>query len=109
MASVLVASSNPVKISAVQDGFSRIFPDLPLEVLGLDVPSGVADQPVGDGETRRGALNRAREAARQQPGLDFFVGIEGGIEEVPGEPMPRLRLGSGAEQRAGGLRAQRVV
>lgn len=55
-----------------------------ITVQALAVASDVPDQPWGDEETRRGALNRAR-AAQQQTGADFGVGIEGGLLEVAGE------------------------
>jgi hypothetical protein len=59
-----VASTNPVKVGAVQKALVACFPDRAVEVEGRDVPSGVADQPMGDEETRRGAMNRlpARES-----------------------------------------------
>jgi hypothetical protein len=59
-----VASTNPVKVGAVQLALVACFPDRAVEVEGRDVPSGVADQPMGDEETKRGAMNRlpARES-----------------------------------------------
>lgn len=44
----------------------------------VGVPSGVADQPMGDDETVRGARNRARQARVAHPEADFWCGIEGG-------------------------------
>jgi inosine/xanthosine triphosphatase len=45
---------------------------------GKAVASTVPDQPVGDDETIRGALARAR-AALTETGADLGVGIEGGV------------------------------
>jgi inosine/xanthosine triphosphatase len=45
----------------------------------------VSDQPGSDGETLRGALNRAANAAAAAPEADYWAGIEGGIEERDGE------------------------
>lgn len=77
---VLVGSLNPVKIGAAEDAFSRFFDGI--EVQGLDVDSGVGDQPVGD-DTLRGARGRATALAEldARRGLDaaWFVGIEGGL------------------------------
>ena len=75
---VVVGSSNPVKIAAARAVFSRVEPRT--HVVGLEVSSGVASQPWGDEETRRGALNRARAALI--PDADYGVGFEGGVVET---------------------------
>jgi inosine/xanthosine triphosphatase len=79
---VAVASTNPVKVRAVQNGFQTMFPGVPFEVVSLEVPSGVRDQPRSDQETLTGALNRAEGAAAAMPESDYWVGIEGGIQEM---------------------------
>jgi len=80
MKKIIVASTNPVKIKAAQDGFQRMFPGEEFEVAGVSVASGVSDQPMDDQETYQGALNRANNASQASPGADFYVGLEGGIE-----------------------------
>lgn len=75
---VVVASKNPVKLQAVQEGFQSFF-DL-VEVSGVEVESGVSDQPLSDAETLNGARNRAQNAMKQMTGADCWVGVEGGIE-----------------------------
>ncbi len=55
---VCVASTNPVKVGAVQQALAECFPDRAVEVEGCSVPSGVEDQPMSDEETKRGAMNR---------------------------------------------------
>jgi inosine/xanthosine triphosphatase len=79
---VLVGSVNPVKIAAVQDVFEPYFPGA--EVEGVETPSGVPAQPVGE-ETFTGAENRARTllAFSDEQGLEaeFCVGLEGGIAQ----------------------------
>jgi inosine/xanthosine triphosphatase len=79
MKTVIVASKNPVKIAAAQQGFLSMFPGEQFTVEGLSVPSGVSDQPFSNPETLHGALNRARSAREQRPGADYWVGIEGGV------------------------------
>lgn len=76
---VFVASKNPVKREAVRLGFLAYFPEVDLH--GISVESGVSDQPFSDEETYLGATNRAEGARLLQPGADYWVGIEGGIEE----------------------------
>lgn len=75
-----VGSTNEVKIGAVKDIFSSYQRFVGAEVNGVDVPSGVAEQPMSLAETVRGATNRAKAAKGD---ADFGVGIEGGHMEVP--------------------------
>src|SRR5438045_3061707 len=82
--SVVVASKNPVKVRATRDGFARAFVDATVEAEGVDVPSGVADQPMSDRETLRGATNRAENARAAVPGADYWVGLEGGVDGEDG-------------------------
>jgi len=85
MKTIAVASKNPVKIQATLNGFQRMFPLEIFEVEMVSAPSGVSEQPFSDQETLQGALNRARSAAVMTPNADYWVGIEGGIEDYGGE------------------------
>jgi inosine/xanthosine triphosphatase len=78
---VVVGSTNPVKVAAVRAVLERA--GCPARVEALAVASGVADQPVGDAETIRGATQRAR-AALDASGADIAVGLEGGVVEEDG-------------------------
>ena len=84
---ILVASQNPVKAQAVLHGFQRMFQGQEFVVQTISVPSGVSSQPFTDVETLQGAVNRATGAARLLPEADFWVGIEGGIEETEAGEM----------------------
>ncbi len=77
---VVVASLNPVKLGAARSAFETHFPDTGLEFVTAAVDSGVADQPMTDDETRLGARNRAINAWASFPGVDFSVGMEGGLQ-----------------------------
>jgi len=81
MKRIVVGSENPVKIAAVRNGFSRMFAGEVFEVLGVVAPSGVSHQPDSDGEALQGALNRASYAMQAVSEANFWVGIEGGVEE----------------------------
>jgi len=48
---VAVGSKNPVKIACVKEAFEKAFPDIAWEVEGVEVASGVADQPMSDIES----------------------------------------------------------
>lgn len=71
---VAVASSNPVKIRAVELGLASLGP---VEIVARPVPSGVPEQPLGEEQTRLGAANRA--AAAFAGDVDYAIGIEGGV------------------------------
>ena len=81
---VVVASKNPVKINCTQQAFAKVFADFELEVEGVSVPSDVSDQPMTDAETLEGAHNRAENAKAEIPNADYWVGIEGGIDQQSG-------------------------
>ena len=81
---VVVASQNPVKVEATRRGFASMFPSLAFHLHPVAVPSGVRPQPLSDAETLQGALNRAQRAAQLVPQADYWVGIEGGVEERQG-------------------------
>lgn len=76
---IVVGSKNPVKVGAVTEGFRRYFVDC--EVIGIDVASGVAAQPMSERETMNGARQRAYEALKTDPTAEYGVGVEGGVTE----------------------------
>ncbi|WMN87764.1 inosine/xanthosine triphosphatase [Vibrio parahaemolyticus] len=77
---VVIASLNPAKINAVKSAFQSAFPNQAFEFEGVSVPSEVADQPMSNEETYKGALNRVKNAKVAAIGGDFYVGLEAGIE-----------------------------
>ncbi len=72
---IIVASTNPVKVAAAEMVFQRIDPAPVL--YSVPVNSGVSEQPLGNKETRRGAINRVR--AVMAPGYSYAVAFEGGV------------------------------
>lgn len=85
MPKIIVASRNPVKINAALSGFKKMFPNEMFEIEGVSVASGVGDQPMSDEETIRGARTRVENACAQYADADFWVGIEGGVEDAHNE------------------------
>lgn len=81
MLRVAVGSRNPAKIEAVQKIFSKLYEDMPLEVNGVETPSGVPAQPFGE-ETIEGAVNRAKSAL-EKTNADIGVGVEAGLFKFP--------------------------
>lgn len=78
---VAVGSTNPVKIAAAQAVLTRIVPDV--VVRGVEVASGVPDQPFGDEQTQAGARQRALAALGAVEEATLGVGLEGGVVEMP--------------------------
>ncbi len=84
MKRIAVASKNPVKIHAVEQGFKLLFPAMEFSIEGYAVSSGVNDQPLSDNETFQGALNRVNHLSKTAD-ADYWVAIEGGMEEINNE------------------------
>ncbi|GAB1409612.1 inosine/xanthosine triphosphatase [Desulfovibrionales bacterium] len=78
---IFVGSCNPIKVQAIREVLTQIFPDA--EVESVDVESGVADQPIGLEETLRGAKNRATAAWNAGSGEHWGVALESGLVPVP--------------------------
>jgi inosine/xanthosine triphosphatase len=92
---IFVGSTNPVKVQAVQQAAQEQWPET--LIVGLEVASGVAAQPMSDEATRLGADQRAKAALQQ--GLQQFtpaeelvvlgIGLEGGVFQ-PSPTSPEL-------------------
>ena len=82
---VVVASKNPVKIDAAKESFTKAFPEFKIEVLSVDAPSKVNDQPMSAVETKEGAINRVKYC-QQHHQADYYIAYEGGVEVLDGNP-----------------------
>ncbi len=115
MQRVVLASANPVKVHATLAGFRRVFPEVAFSIESVSVPSGVAAQPLTDAETLQGARTRAENAAQQVADADYWVGMEGGVDEVEGDMLGfawvvvRSRHGSGMSRTAAFILPPRVA
>lgn len=78
---VAVGSRNPVKLSSVEKAFNTVWPNENWIVEGVDVSSGVSNQPMSDEESIKGARSRAKQAL-EKTGADYGVGQEGGIQKI---------------------------
>jgi inosine/xanthosine triphosphatase len=99
---IVVGSNNPVKVEAVREAFAKYFTDL--EVAGVQVESGVAEQPRSEQETIMGAKNRAKKCISE---ADYGVGLEGGVCDIEGRMFECAWVAivdkKGVEGIAGGL------
>ncbi|WP_419148497.1 inosine/xanthosine triphosphatase [Pseudoalteromonas 'SMAR'] len=74
---VLVGSKNPVKINAAKRIFQQYFSHAEIDCIGIAAPSQVADQPLGEEQTRLGAQNRVL-FLQQHHQADYYCAMEGG-------------------------------
>jgi len=81
---VIVASKNPVKINSTKSAFAKVFPGQTFTYEDVSVSFSVSDQPLSSLEALTGATNRANKAVESSNG-DYFVGLEGGIEDRDGK------------------------
>ncbi|HVM75385.1 MAG TPA: inosine/xanthosine triphosphatase [Candidatus Saccharimonadales bacterium] len=101
---IAVGSARRPKVNAVQlaaASFAAHFaPDTNFEVNGYEVQSGVSPTPTSREELMQGARHRAEalhETLRQQNiAVDFFVGVEGGLDVVVENAVRRVFLESWA-------------
>ncbi|MCF2861997.1 Non-canonical purine NTP phosphatase [Pseudoalteromonas sp. THAF3] len=77
---LIVGSKNPVKINAAKAALATYFPDRDIICQGVDAPSGVADQPLGEAQTLLGAHNRIRYCQAHYQG-DYYMAMEGGAAQ----------------------------
>ncbi len=75
---IAVGSKNPVKVKAVLNVLKAIYGQV--DVIGVDVDSGVPHQPFGKDETIQGAINRAKNSYSEI--YDLSIGIESGLMEI---------------------------
>ncbi|MFC1751427.1 inosine/xanthosine triphosphatase [Pseudomonadota bacterium] len=76
---IVVASYNPVKLQAVANAFTLMFPGTIFTHTPTSVLSEVSKQPLTDSQTKKGAINRVTNAKKLFPNAQFWVGLEGGV------------------------------
>ena len=101
---IAVGSTRKPKLGAVRDALGSIGPLLApsqlIEVVGVEVESGVSHTPVSREELMQGARQRAEAVAKlaKQFGepWNFFVGLEGGLDVIRENGRRRVFLESWA-------------
>lgn len=78
---IAIGTKNKAKTAAVEEVAAQYFEQCTFK--HISVPSGVAEQPFSDSETRQGAINRAINA-REATGAGMGFGLEGGVYELDG-------------------------
>lgn len=73
---IAIGTTSEQKIGYVKEALSKL--GVKAEILGAEVKSGVSEQPLTSEETKKGSINRAKEALGKNPNADFSLGIEVG-------------------------------
>lgn len=76
MIKILAATTSEQKLAYLHEVLSEL--KLDAEIVSVDVPSSVSEQPITETETKQGSINRARNALKIGPKADFAIGIEVG-------------------------------
>lgn len=74
---VVLGSKNPDKVKIVKKALQEL--RLVVEVVGVEVESGITNQPLDKETTRKGAATRAINAKKKNPDADLWFGLEGGL------------------------------
>ena len=77
---VVVGSQNACKLQSTREVLADYPKFAGAEIIGVEVDSGVGEQPMNLDATIAGAINRAKTAFQD---CNFSIGIEGGTVEVP--------------------------
>lgn len=101
---IAVGTTRKPKLAAVYEAIRNITdvfaPATPIEVIGVEVESGVSHTPISREELMRGARQRAESlqdiAKRRNQPWNFFVGLEGGLEVISENGERRVFLESWA-------------
>jgi inosine/xanthosine triphosphatase len=101
---IAVGSARKPKLAAVRDAvdgmISLLSPGTSIEIVGMEVESGVNHTPLSREESMRGARQRAetlQKMAQEEGRLwNYFVGLEGGLDSVMENGERRVFLESWA-------------
>ena len=101
---IAVGSTRRPKLAAVHEAIREfgalLAPGVELEVIGVEVESGVGHTPANREELMQGARQRAEALARlareKAETWRYFVGLEGGLDVIEGEGGRRVLLESWA-------------
>jgi len=101
---IAVGSTRKPKLGAVRDAVASLgpllAPEKQIEVVGVEVESGVSHTPVSRAELMQGARQRAEAVAKLAKRFgepwDFFVGLEGGLDVIQESGQRRVFLESWA-------------
>ncbi|MFZ8830097.1 MAG: inosine/xanthosine triphosphatase [Candidatus Aenigmatarchaeota archaeon] len=77
---VYVATKNEAKVNIVKEVISSLINNEEIEIIACEAKSDVSETPWNE-ETLNGAINRAKNAKKENPDGDLYIGIETGLTE----------------------------
>lgn len=80
---IAIGSTNQVKVQALEEVLKG-YPFIPSQIVALNVPSGISEQPMSLEETIQGAKNRAKNVFESCSQCSYGFGIESGLKQVTG-------------------------
>ena len=83
---IVVGSLNPVKINAAKQSIKQCFELSSVACEAVEAPSGVAEQPMTNTDTRLGAVNRVKYCQRHYE-ADYYLAMEGGVDMTEDGPV----------------------
>lgn len=81
---IIVGTQNKRKVAAVKLVVESLIKVDGISIIGCSAESAVRDTPL-DAETKKGAVNRAKNSMECEPEADMYIGIESGLVERYGE------------------------
>ena len=78
---IALGSTSEDKKRILFETFRKEFKIKP-KIIGVEVDSGITDQPLDEKTTIKGATNRAKEAMKKVSQCDFSIGLEGGLSLI---------------------------
>jgi inosine/xanthosine triphosphatase len=87
MKKIIVGTKNRAKLSACKIVFDEAYGQDKYILEGIEVDTGVSAMPMTNQESYLGAHNRLIAAKDAEPNGDIYVGLEGGVEEGPGNGL----------------------
>jgi len=73
---IAVGTASSQKIAYLEEVLKEL--ELEFSLLPFEVSSGISDQPLSNKETKKGSMNRAKNALSKTNDCDFAIGIEVG-------------------------------
>ena len=77
---IAVGTISPQKITYLKEVLKEL--GIKAVIKPVEVKSEVSDQPTTSNETKKGAINRAKNALREIKNADFSLGIEVGYHKI---------------------------
>lgn len=78
---IALGSTSDTKKKILEDTLKNLVTG-EIEIIGVDVESGIPDQPLSEEITITGSGNRAKNALEKESTADFSIGLEGGLVKV---------------------------